>query len=293
MRHTLTRYSFQQRGGTAGRAEDIFEKLKAEGEAAIDEFIALRQSEELYLDFKRSANDGREKCLHNTDLNNLGKAISGFGNSEGGVIVWGIDASADIDGVDVARLKMPIENIARFVSLLESSVSGRTLPPHPRVHHCSIELSNGQGFIATLIPKSSLAPHQSVPESKYYIRAGSNFIPAPHSVLAGMFGRRPQPEVFETFSFPPAKILTGAEPKAIQFSCNFQITNNGPVIARDLFSNVKVLIPQSNCTAKFECPEPGDWNARMSLGVWLSNVTKDGFRLAPDSYTTPFRLHAW
>lgn len=73
-----------------GRAEDIFEKLKKEGESAIDEFIAARQSEELYLDFKRSANDGRKKILHDRDLNNLAKAISGFGNSEGGVIVWGL-----------------------------------------------------------------------------------------------------------------------------------------------------------------------------------------------------------
>lgn len=191
----------------------------------------------------------------------------------------------------MARAKKPIENIARFQSLLKSSVSGRTLPPHPNVSHCGIESSGGNGFVAMLIPKSSLAPHQSVPESKYYIRAGSNFIPAPHSVLAGMFGRRPQPEVFATFSFPPARIIGNGETKAIQFSYNFQITNNGPVIASDLYSNVKIFIPKSACTAKFECPEPDAWTARMNLGVWLNSVTKDGFKLAPDSYTTPFRLH--
>lgn len=224
-------------------------------------------------------------------MNNLAKGISGFGNSEGGVIVWGVDASTDADGADVARLKQPIENIARFVSLLESSVSGRTVPPHPNVSHCGIETGDGKGFVATLIPKSSIAPHQTVPESKYYIRAGSNFVPTPHSVLAGMFGRRPQPEVFATFSYPPARIIGEANTKTIAFSFNFQITNNGPVIARDLYSNVKLLIPKSACTAKFECPEPNDWNARMNLGVWLSSTTKDEFKLAPDSFTTPFRLH--
>ena len=70
-----------------GRAEEIFQKLKREGEAAIDEFILSRQSEELFLDFKRSHDGGKGKRLHDRDLNNLAKAISGFGNSEGGVII--------------------------------------------------------------------------------------------------------------------------------------------------------------------------------------------------------------
>ena len=37
-----------------GRAEDIFHKLSALEEDAIDEFILTRQTEELYLDFKRA-----------------------------------------------------------------------------------------------------------------------------------------------------------------------------------------------------------------------------------------------
>jgi hypothetical protein len=41
-----------------GRAEDIFERIKADGTAAIDGFLADRQIEELYLDFKRSADSG-------------------------------------------------------------------------------------------------------------------------------------------------------------------------------------------------------------------------------------------
>jgi hypothetical protein len=91
-----------------GRAEEIFEKIKDQGEAAIDEFILVRQSEELYLDFKRSADNGRgPRVLHENDRNNLAKAVSGFGNSEGGVIVWGVDTSVDGDSADVAKAKDP------------------------------------------------------------------------------------------------------------------------------------------------------------------------------------------
>jgi hypothetical protein len=52
-----------------GRVEDIFEKIKREGESAIDEFILVRQAEELYLDFKRSADDGKgPRVLHQFTL---------------------------------------------------------------------------------------------------------------------------------------------------------------------------------------------------------------------------------
>jgi hypothetical protein len=88
-----------------GRAEDLFERISVGGEAAIDQMIGDRQSEELFLDFKRSADHGAGTRLHVNDRNNLAKAISGFGNSEGGVIVWGVDCR-DIAGTgDVARAK--------------------------------------------------------------------------------------------------------------------------------------------------------------------------------------------
>ena len=40
-----------------GRSEDLFARLKAGGEREIDDLIADRQSEELFLDFKRSADN--------------------------------------------------------------------------------------------------------------------------------------------------------------------------------------------------------------------------------------------
>jgi len=60
----------------------------AEGrKSVIYEFIEERYTEELFLDFKRSSNNGRDKKLSQTDRQNMAKAISGFGNSEGGVLV--------------------------------------------------------------------------------------------------------------------------------------------------------------------------------------------------------------
>lgn len=98
-----------------GRAEDIFEKIKKEGISAIDVFILTRKSEELFLDFKKSADDGIGKLLHNDDRKNLAKAISGFGNSEGGIIVWGIHCDKEIhDDADIARAKKPSRTLRNF-----------------------------------------------------------------------------------------------------------------------------------------------------------------------------------
>jgi hypothetical protein len=77
------------------RAEEIFKRILDQGEAAIDNFILSRTSEELFLDFKRSSDKGTGPVLSQIDRNNLAKAISGFGNFEGGVIVWGVDCADD------------------------------------------------------------------------------------------------------------------------------------------------------------------------------------------------------
>jgi hypothetical protein len=273
-----------------GRAEDIFQKLKSEGEAAIDEFIMIRQSEELFLDFKRSADDGKGKRLHDNDLNNLAKAISGFGNSEGGVIIWGVDASRDIDDADVAKARKPIENVARFVSWLEGKVSGRTLPAHTGVQNHPIDIGSGNGFVATLIPKSERVPHQAIFNDKYYMRAGSNFMPVPHGVLAGMFGRRPQPILFEEYTSKAVKVTkaAGVRPDVVDVTLGFKIWNRGPVMARDLYSDVRVILPGAG-TVHYVNMDDG-WISKRKSTEWLSMVSKDDFKLAPESFTMAFYL---
>ena len=111
------------------RCLEIYERIKERGQAAIEEFIADRRSEDLFLDFKRSSDDGNGNRLSNNDRKNLAKAISGFGNSEGGVIVWGVDCSLDVDGADVAHTEVFINNPTRFSSLLQGVISGCTVPP--------------------------------------------------------------------------------------------------------------------------------------------------------------------
>ena len=89
-----------------------------------------------------------------------------------------------------------MQNVHRFLSWLENAISGCTIPSHNRVRNHIVSVDeNGDGFVATYIPKSEIAPLMTTVGNTFYIRSGSNNVPAPYSVLAGMFGRRPQAEI--------------------------------------------------------------------------------------------------
>jgi len=232
------------------RAEDIFQKLIYFGEDAIDDFIVNLQTEELFLDFKQAVSTGKNgTSLHKDDRKNLAKGISGFGNSEGGVIVWGVECSRDCDIGDVAKAKVKVRNVHRFLSWLENAISGCTIPSHNRVRNHIISVDkNGDGFVATYIPKSELAPLMTTMGNNIYIRSGSNNVPAPYSVIAGMFGKRPQPNVeliiadknlevldnaVEDMVYPPS--LDNPPEKYLRLNFSICGENDSNVIARELY----------------------------------------------------------
>ena len=232
------------------RAEDIFQKLIYFGEDAIDEYIQNMQTEELFLDFKQAISVGKNgTTLHKDDRKNLAKCISGFGNSEGGVIIWGVECSRDMDIGDVAKAKVKVQNVHRFLSWLENAISGCTIPSHNKVRNHIISVdANGNGFIATYIPKCEIAPLMSTVGNNFYIRSGSNNVPAPYSVIAGMFGRRPQPNIELLIRDKRLEVLDNVDEdvlypqsvdnppeKYVKISFTIRGQNDSNVIARELY----------------------------------------------------------
>jgi hypothetical protein len=274
-----------------GRAEDLFDRLVQQGEMAIKAMIADRQSEELFLDFKRSADNGAGGKLHQDDRQNLSKALSGFGNSEGGVIVWGVDCRGKPNTGDVAQFEVPVENPKRFKSWLEGAVSGCTVPAHSTVRHEAIEKADGKGFVITLVPMSYLAPHQCIHDLRYYMRAGSDFSPVPHAVLAGLFGRRPQPALIINWLVESLKFEAGraAGDRAIRLIAQLKLHNLGLAIARDLYINLEVWPPgpRSSITGHVSSNQ---WIQENVANVTLSAMSNEAFRLGPQGVTAPMSL---
>lgn len=269
------------------RCDELFDRLR-EGEiGAIQTLIEEREFEQFFLDFKRSSCDGRDAHLSAIDRKNLAKAISGFGNSDGGVIIWGIDCSGGADGADVAQFEVAIENPRRFAAQLEGAVSGLTIPPHSSVENLVIERDDATGFVVTLIPRSNRAPHRTVNSPQYYIRAGSNFVPAPHEVLAGLFGRRPQPHVFHHYLGSPAEWLDGR----VMASIGLMITNDGPGVADDLFAVVTVTSwGGAGCSLQVQPGNQQFWYGNQEFGCRWSLMSRPGIKLPPGASLQPLTI---
>src|SRR5712664_714535 len=158
------------------RAEDLFKRLQDGKLAALEQLIEDREPESLFLDFKRSPDDGDGAKLASDDNKNLSKAASGFGNSEGGVLIWGVDCRRDgITGNEVAN-KHPLNDASGFRTKLEGAISRATLPPHQGIETlCIQESGSSLGYVAVLIPKANIGPLRSVATNHYHLRSGSDF----------------------------------------------------------------------------------------------------------------------
>lgn len=277
------------------RAREIFENIIAKGELAIDAFISDRESESLFLDFKRSADNGSGKKLHVNDRANLARAISGFGNSEGGVVVWGVDCREGEDYADVACAKFPLLDAKKFLSWLEGTVSSATIPQHSGVEHFAVLSREGkEGFVITYIPSSNYAPHQVIVSGKgqyqYFMRAGSDFMPTPHAVLSGMFGRRPQPKIFQMFVTAPPNVKE-MDTSQIEITLGVLITNGGLGIASDLFMSLRFLsVLGKNCRLSIKPPDMNTWTVWSFLEVHYTAISKNNIKLPPDVSLQPFTI---
>lgn len=147
--------------------------------------------ERLHIDFKEK-HDRRNGKLDDADKRNLAKAVSGFANSSGGILVWGIQ--------DKTISPKPIHEIEEFVQSLLELAPLLTDPAVQGIDGEWIASDEPGGFGIIFIPESLLPPHRVILnnaklKNHYYTRTGSSFIVATHTQLEDMFGRRPKPHL--------------------------------------------------------------------------------------------------
>jgi hypothetical protein len=257
------------------RSEDLIKMLRENGESAIDQLINDREAESLFLEFKRGATSSSSRGLESVDRDNLAKAISGFGNSSGGLLVWGVACD------ETAAEKLPIENAERFRSLIENAISGCTLPPHTEVENHVIPSSQTNlGFVVTHIPKSNSAPHQALGRRVYYIRAGSNFVPATHDTIAGLFGRRPQPSI--AVNFFAESVNRSRDANVIRLVIAINLLNLGPAPVGDVFLNTELWsLKGGSRFVLHRLVADNNWTIEAPTNNGISLVSRDPYRLAP------------
>lgn len=187
----------------------------------IENFVNSKQEETLHLEFKTIT---KADLSMRDDKRNLAVALSGFANSDGGLIVWGVDARKNDEGIDCVIALFEIAKAATFTSRLDELTGDAVMPRIDGVRHRSILRSNGNGFVITLVPVSDTGPHMAkLGEDRYYKRSGTSFYKMEHFDVADMFGRRRKPKLIITTRI----IGRGAEVRIL-----FGLRNDGRSSAR-------------------------------------------------------------
>lgn len=209
-------------------ADQLFEIYRAGGLTYLQSLVG-KEVETQIQDFKLL--EKSQPPMSKGDKGTYAKALSGFANSDGGVIVWGVDCRKDSTGADVVQPLRPLPQLTVLISDLNTLCSSLV---SPGVATLSIPiLDTGKiddGWVVTLVPRGDSEPVQAVGSNhEFRYRAGGAFLPMPQWMVSDRFGRRPHPKVElrirKTWSQEPPNPRQGYA---------LEVINTGFAIARDL-----------------------------------------------------------
>ncbi len=210
---------------------DQFDSLSLE---ILEDYVNSEQEENLHLDFKLI---NKADLTHKDDKRNLAKALSGYANSDGGLIIWGIDSRKNAEGINCATNSKMIEPLRQFISRLNELTGQAVSPIVDGVVHKPIFKTIESGYAITYVPESDSGPHMAkMGEDRYYKRSGDSFYKMEHFDIEDMFGRRKHPNLKLV-----CRILS--DPQNRNCRVVLSIENNGKGSAIAPYLSVKVEKP--------------------------------------------------
>ena len=179
-------------------ARTLYEQFKKERLHLIKRVVAEKWQESLVLDFKTL--EKSTAPMTKQDRKNLAEALSGFANSDGGIIIWGIDARPYTPSdPDTAKDFRPVDNLSLFLSEVQRDTAHVVSPGIIGVEHFPISDSpnKNSGYVVTFVPKGEGEPHmaRAKDQHRFYYRSGTSFLPMEPFMVADRYGRRPQPKL--------------------------------------------------------------------------------------------------
>lgn len=183
-----------------------------------------RAKEDIHLEFKTKKNRSTPE-LDESDGWQFSRALSGFANSDGGVLVWGVET----DKEDRASKLKPITAVADFEARLKKSLlnSVQPLVDDVRIESILEDDQSGSGYVKVLIPRSDKTPHRAMlADREYFRRSTEGFYRLEHFDLEDAFGRRPHPSLSLVLELVPRP---GEDPHE---DLQFALRNEGRGMAR-------------------------------------------------------------
>jgi|GEM_PF-2943913 len=163
--------------------EELESRLRTNGDAALGDLIGLPET--FQLEFKVKS-DASTSSLSKDDKRNLGKALSGFSNADGGILIFGVRTDK-VGGEDIATELVPIANVRAFQNEVNSLLGEYLRPANPNIETFAIPSSGDAklGYLALFIGRSDNRPHMSMApdHQKYFRRSIQGTIPMDHSLV--------------------------------------------------------------------------------------------------------------
>ncbi|MEP7119947.1 MAG: ATP-binding protein [Byssovorax sp.] len=230
--------------------------------ALLEEWVRSKKEESLHLEFKTA--QGQSGQPETQDIKNFAKALSGFANTEGGVLAFGIKTKKTDSGADCANELPGVPHCRSFAASLDELRMDRTDPPvvGVQVHVAPQPGSDQAGVVLVYVPESHGGPHRVTNvkndkdlNDKYYGRSGTITSALPHRHLAAMFAAQPAPAL---------KLMIE---QTAPYTVKLDLVNTGRGLARSARVRISFLdrggsaIPGAN-------PQPArDWLQRPSVGM--------------------------
>lgn len=173
-------------------AEKLFNSLNTFND--LNDLIIQGESEGLFLECKSPAEPNLSKDIKF----HLAKAASGFSNTEGGIIIYGISTTThNHSNLDVLSQIEPIGQCQRFAKLIENNLPRLTSPSltKSQVKIIYEKVGDKKGVVIVLFPKSLYDPTQSIVDNLFYYRTGDDFTPAPFEIIKRLFAASESPDL--------------------------------------------------------------------------------------------------
>lgn len=224
----------------------------------------IGQTEDLHLDCKEwpSRDDDAQRIL--------AKALSGFSNADGGILVIGVEArSPRKDEADTIQGLKPVADALAVKSRVENLIGNLVEPSLPGVRVVMVLEATGQpsGFVLVYVPPTDGLPIRSRKHRDFFLRVSAGTFPMEYFQLADMFGRRHRPVL--SLWTKPGRIRSEQGAAFYEREFFVGIQNSGRGIAR--FPSLRFPVVPGINLAPYGIDGNGGWGLpqRPTAGGWI------------------------
>ena len=222
---------------------ELYDTLVKGGAAAIRDLMDREEAVDFDCKLKASPNT---PTLEKADKLNLGKTLSAFVNSAGGLLLWGVNARLD-RSTDIDRIVdfQPISELARFKHELERHSTEALMPRLTDIAIAAIPDADSpdRGFVSMYVQRSERRPHRcELVEKAYYRRAGSSSRMMEHFEIEDAFKRGATPELSLEFRVARGTQLRGPPTATSSILIWLELSNQSLVSARFPYVHVSGMI---------------------------------------------------